>query len=121
MEFIRLRDSCTSELKLLVAELNKLSETATLNIPEVQGSSVKIPLGGGWEVSLAIPLDANKYYPVTPRTAETLLFKDGNTSYPSEWGYDDVCRWDGDPRASTVDNAMVLEEIKRLKELVNSA
>ena len=117
---------CSTELHETLKKLRLSMSRANVDvdIPVSNGHAVLIPIGAVFAVSLAVPPDAmgNRSCDNVdfPKTAETLLFCDGEPHYVSEWDYDDVIRFYGDRRASDDENVnKIFDEILRLKGLVS--
>ena len=91
---------------------------------EISGTCVRIPLNYDYELSLAIPTDANNFrlhgpnqFKGLPTTAETALFKRGKMIYEDDMGYDIFCpQWGAE--ASPENIKAIIDEIERLKKLI---
>lgn len=91
---------------------------------EISGTCVRIPLNYDYELSLAIPIDANNFclhgpnqFKGLPTTAETALFKGGKMFYDNDMGYDGFCpRWGAE--ASPENIKAIIHEIERLKMFI---
>ena len=121
-EFIVCVKNCSIEAGIIASSISTRL-TTNIGLNKNTPFSFRVPLEKRYFLSCSVPPDVMENQCSDegnfPKTAETLLFREDEIVYRTEWGYDDVKRFHGQDRASEnniVDE--IEEEIKRLKSLI---